>query len=71
MTKYAIFGFLARLLPTLAFGLSVLPLAAAAQDSFVRVADQATGRPLLSVLGTGLGRPFASLTLDLALVPDH
>lgn len=57
---------LARLLPALALAAPALPFAAVAQDSFVRVADQATGRPLLSVLGTGLGRPFTSLTLDLA-----
>ena len=48
------------------FAALTLPAPAGAQDSFVRIADQATGRPVLSVLGTGLGRPFASLTLDLA-----
>lgn len=45
---------------------AALPAPAGAQDSFVRIADQVTGRPVLSVLGTGIGRPFASLTLDFA-----
>lgn len=57
---------LRRLLCALPLAALALPFAARAQDSFVRVADQATGRPVLSVLGTGLGRPFTSLTLDLA-----
>jgi hypothetical protein len=44
---------------------------AAAQDSFVRYQDPASGRPVLSVLGTGLGLPYASLTVELACpAPD-
>ncbi|MBR0683338.1 hypothetical protein GXW74_22825 [Roseomonas eburnea] len=30
------------------------------------MADAATGQPILSVIGTGLGDPFSSLRLDLA-----
>ncbi|MBP0466039.1 hypothetical protein J5Y09_19085 [Roseomonas sp. PWR1] len=36
-----------------------------AQDSFVRVADGETGRPVLSILGTGVGQPYAALVVDL------
>lgn len=42
------------------------PTVAAAQDSFVRYLDPASGRPVLSVLGTGLGLPYASLTVELS-----
>lgn len=38
---------------------------ARAQDSFVRVSDGATGRPVLSILGTGVGQPYAALVVDL------
>jgi hypothetical protein len=38
---------------------------ARAQDSFVRVADGATGRPVLSILGTAVGQPYAALVVDL------
>jgi hypothetical protein len=37
-----------------------------AQDSFVREADFLTGRPLLSVLGSGLGHRPAALTLEFS-----
>ncbi|WP_137124270.1 hypothetical protein [Roseomonas sp. HF4] len=50
----------------LAAALLGAPAMASAQDSFVRYQDPATGRPVLSVLGTGLGLPFASLTVELA-----
>ncbi|BDG72806.1 hypothetical protein [Roseomonas fluvialis] len=40
--------------------------AAHAQDSFVREADFLTGRPLLSVLGSGLGQQPAALTLEFS-----
>lgn len=46
--------------------LCATPVAAAAQDSYARVTGQTTGEPVLSVLGTGLGRPYASLVLDIA-----
>lgn len=39
--------------------------AARAQDSFVRVADPDTGRPVLSILGTGIGMAYASLSLEM------
>jgi hypothetical protein len=46
--------------------LLALPLSAPrAQDSFARVPDRETGRPVLSVLGTGIGMPFASLALEM------
>ncbi|HWT08125.1 MAG TPA: hypothetical protein VN329_03110 [Roseomonas sp.] len=54
---------LLRLLPVLAAAFSAAP--AAAQDSFVRVADAGTGRPMVSVLGTGMGLPYASLALEM------
>ena len=38
---------------------------ARAQDSFVRVGDAGAGRASLSVLGTGIGRPYAVLSLDM------
>jgi hypothetical protein len=41
------------------------PALASAQDSFARIDDPATGRPVLSVLGTGIGLPFASLALTM------
>jgi len=50
----------------LALALLAAPRGAAAQDSFVRIADAATGQPVLSALGTGLGEPYSSLRLDLA-----
>lgn len=40
--------------------------AARAQDSFVRDADFLTGRPVLSVLGSGVGREPASLMLEFS-----
>ena len=43
----------------------LLASGARAQDSFVRVADPETGRPVLSILGTGIGMPFASLSLEM------
>lgn len=43
----------------------LLPARAQAQDSFARFAEPATGAPVLSVLGTGIGMAFASLTLEL------
>ena len=46
--------------------LCATPVAAAAQDSYARVTDQMTGEAVLSVIGTGLGRPYASLVLDIA-----
>lgn len=52
------------LIATLAAAL-VAPAAARAQDSFARVTDAGTGRPVLSVLGTGIGMPFASLSLEM------
>ena len=39
---------------------------AAAQDSFVRIADAGSGRPVFSVLGTGMGLPYASLALEMS-----
>ncbi|WP_198370963.1 hypothetical protein [Roseomonas rosulenta] len=42
------------------------PALARAQDSFAREADFLTGRPLLSVLGSGLGREPVSLTLEFS-----
>lgn len=50
----------------LAAGCIALATPAVAQDSFVRLEDPSTGRPVLSVLGTGLGLPYASLTVELA-----
>ncbi|CAH0207208.1 hypothetical protein [Roseomonas sp. CECT 9278] len=50
--------------------LAALPGAARAQDSFVREADFLTGRPLLSVLGSGVGQVPASLTLEFSC-PGH
>jgi len=50
----------------LALGLMAAPAGVQAQDSFVRLQDPATGEPLLSVLGTGLGLSYAGLVLDLA-----
>jgi hypothetical protein len=53
-------------------GMSVLLLllvaapGARAQDSFVREADFLTGRPLLSVLGSGLGLRPAALTMEFS-----
>lgn len=43
----------------------LLASGARAQDSFVRLADRETGRPVLSILGTGIGMPFASLSLEM------
>lgn len=46
--------------------LLAMPLSAPrAQDSFARVPDRETGRQLLSVLGTGIGMPYASLALEM------
>lgn len=50
----------------LLLGLAALPQAASAQDSFVRVTDGGGGRPVLSVLGTGMGLDFATLVLEMA-----
>ncbi len=38
---------------------------ARAQDSFARVGDAAAGREVLSVLGTGIGRPYAMVSLEM------
>jgi hypothetical protein len=46
-------------------GLLAAALPARAQDSFARIADEATGRPVLSILGTGVGQPYAALVLDV------
>ncbi len=54
---------LVRSLPVLAAAFGAAP--AVAQDSFVRVADVGTGRPMVSVLGTGMGLPYASLALEM------
>lgn len=47
------------------------PAAARAQDSFARVADHETGRPFLSVLGSGIGMAYASLALELRCPVDE
>ncbi len=47
-------------------GLVAGALPARAQDSFARIADEATGRPVLSILGTAIGQPYAALVLDIA-----
>jgi hypothetical protein len=52
------------LLPCAAVCAAALP--ARAQDSFVREADFLTGRPLLSVLGSGIGTRPDSLVLEFA-----
>lgn len=52
-----------RLLVLVAAALAAKP--AFAQDSFVRVAEAGTGRPMVSVLGTGMGLPYASLALEM------
>lgn len=44
-------------------GLCAAP--ARAQDSFVRVIDPGSGRPVLSVLGSGLGVNYAALVLEM------
>lgn len=44
-------------------GLCAAP--ARAQDSFVRVTDPGSGRPVLSVLGSGLGVEYAALVLEM------
>lgn len=46
--------------------MACVPAVARAQDSFVREADFLTGRPLLSVLGSGIGREPASLMLEFS-----
>lgn len=51
---------------TVLVGAAALPQVAAAQDSFVRVTDAVGGRPVLSVLGTGMGLHFAALVLEMA-----
>jgi hypothetical protein len=53
------------LIPLLLLLLLAAP-GARAQDSFVREADFLTGRPLLSVLGSGLGHQPAALTLEFS-----
>jgi hypothetical protein len=60
---------LTRFLAILIAGLLALTGATRAQDSFVREADFLTGRPLLSVLGSGIGRLPASLTVEFSC-PD-
>lgn len=55
-----------KLVVLLAGALALMPGAAAAQDSFVREADFLTGRPLLSVLGSGVGQLPASLMLEFS-----
>jgi hypothetical protein len=54
-----------RLRAALVAAALAVPGAAQAQDSFARYPDPATGRPVLSVLGTGLGMPYASLVLEM------
>lgn len=46
-------------------GMLAAAMPARAQDSFARIADEATGRPVLSILGTGIGQPYAVLVLDV------
>jgi hypothetical protein len=53
----------AAALAGLALGLAAAP--ASAQDSFVRVTDPGSGRPVLSVLGSGLGMDYAALVLEM------
>jgi hypothetical protein len=55
-----------RLSSVLAAALACAPCAARAQDSFVREADFLTGRPVLSVLGAGVGQRPAALVLEVA-----
>jgi|GEM_PF-3371241 len=45
--------------------LGICAAPARAQDSFVRVTDPGSGRPVLSVLGSGLGVDYAALVLEL------
>ncbi|MBW6397242.1 hypothetical protein KPL78_05240 [Roseomonas sp. HJA6] len=49
-------------------GFSAAP--AHAQDSFARMADDVSGRPVFSVLGTGLGLPYAMMALEMGC-PAH
>ena len=60
---------LPNVLAILLAGCIAMPGLARAQDSFVREADFLTGRPLLSVLGSGIGHRPASLTLEFSC-PD-
>lgn len=53
----------ARLVPVLLGVFLALP--AVAQDSFARIAAAGTGQTAFSVLGTGLGLPYASLALEM------
>jgi len=55
-------------LPLLWAGLAAGP--ARAQDSFARMADDVSGRPVFSVLGTGLGLPYAVMALEMGC-PAH
>jgi hypothetical protein len=50
-------------------GLFATPGTVRAQDSFVREVDFMTGRPMLSVLGSGIGHRPASLTVEFSC-PD-
>jgi hypothetical protein len=50
-------------------GFFAMPGTLRAQDSFVREVDFMTGRPLLSVLGSGIGQRPASLTVEFSC-PD-
>lgn len=43
---------------------------AAAQDSFVRASDTASGEPVFSVLGTGLGLTYAAMALEMGCPDD-
>ncbi len=67
---------MSRFLPRAPFLPCLLPVGAAlavclfaapvaAQDSFVRLAEGPAARPVFSVLGTGMGLPFAELELEM------
>lgn len=66
---HRLFASAGKCLATLALvGAAALP--ARAQDSLVRLSD-AEGRPLMSVLGTGIGLPYARLALELPCPTPH
>lgn len=50
--------------------LCLAPIAARAQDSFVRANDTASGEPVFSVLGTGLGLTYAAMGLEMGCPDD-
>ena len=56
-----------RFAPAL-LGLFILP--AQAQDSFVREIDPASGQPVLSALGSGLGLTYAAMALEVECPAD-